>query len=96
MEIIKHFAKISVGDIGAKGAVITDDSQLFDGFLNTLYLWAGIVCVIIIIVAGFLYVIGNGNAARIKRAREAIRGAITGLIVILLAFVITQFVIGRF
>jgi hypothetical protein len=87
--------KIDPSKIGIGDPVRSGDSILLN-VLNTAYFWAGIVCVIIIIAGGFFYVTSNGNAANIKRGKDAIMGAIIGLVVILLAFTITQFVLGRF
>lgn len=66
------------------------------GLLNAVYAGAGMVCVVIVVVAGHLYTISSGDASSVKRAREAIIGAVIGLVVIIMAFVITQFVLGRF
>jgi hypothetical protein len=96
MELL--FAKtetISPGEIGMSGQV-TDGNTIIANALNAAYLWAGIICVLIIIIAGYYYVISNGNATTVKRAKDALMGAIIGLIVVILAFTITQFVIGRF
>jgi hypothetical protein len=86
--------QISPGDIGIPDAVKNPNSAL-NGILNTVYAWAGILCVIIIIVGAYLYVTSNANAQRIKRAKDAIMYAAVGLIVVMMAFVITQFVIGK-
>lgn len=64
--------------------------------LNTIYSVAGIVAVIIIILAGYTYVISAGDAAGVKKAKNAILFSVVGLIVIMFAFIITNFVIGRF
>lgn len=64
--------------------------------LNTVYAWAGIICVLIIVIAGYLYATSAADAAQTKRAKNAILYSIVGLIVIMMAFVITQFVLGRF
>lgn len=87
--------QLTPDQIGVKDPVVNADS-LLTNVLNTAYLWAGVVCVIIIIVGGYFYVISNGNAAHVKRAKDAITGAIIGIVVILLAFTLTQFIIGRF
>lgn len=87
--------KLTPDQIGVKDAVV-DGNSLLTNVLNAAYFWAGVVCVIIIIVAGYYYVISNGNAAHVKRAKDAIAGAVIGIIVILLAFTITQFIVGRF
>lgn len=71
------------------------DSFIGD-ILVPVYAWAGITAVLIIITAGFFYVTSGGNPSHTKRAREAIIYACVGLVVIMMAFVITQFVLGRF
>ena len=99
MSILTFFAETGVSltpqDIGVTDAV-TDPNSLLVNVLTTAYFWAGIVCVIIIIIGGFYYVISNGNAANVKKGKDAITGAIIGLIVIIVAFTLTQFIIGRF
>jgi len=59
-----------------------------------IYYWAGAIAVIVIIAAGFFYVTSNGNPQQVTRAKNAILGAVVGLIVVLLAFTITAIVLG--
>lgn len=87
--------KINPSDIGLENPA-TDANATVGNILNVVYTWAGIVCVLVIVIAGLFYVISTGNATTTKRAREAILYAIVGLVVIMMAFVITQFVLGRF
>jgi hypothetical protein len=87
--------KISTGEIGIQGQK-TDGGQVVQSVLNTAYLWAGVICVLVIIIAGYFYVTSNGNAATIKRAKDALTGAIIGLIFVILAFSITLFILGKF
>lgn len=86
---------INPSDIGITDPV-KDANSLVSNFLVPVYTWAGILCVIVIIVAGYFYVVSAGNASMIKRAKDAILGSVIGLVVILSAFIITQFVTGRF
>lgn len=65
------------------------------GGLNAVYFIGGAACVIVIIVAGILYALSAGDSNQIKIAKNAILYAVVGLIVILMAFVITAFVIGQ-
>jgi len=95
LEIIAATSKINPSDIGVTNPVKNADSLLVN-VLNTVYIWAGIISVIVIIVGGYLYVTSGGNASNIKRAKDAILGAAIGLIIIIMAFTITQFVLGRF
>ena len=99
MEILKTLAaegtkKIDPGSIGVPK--VADADAALAGLLNVVYGAAGILCVIIIIFAGYIYVTSDGNASNIKLAKNAIIGSVTGLKVVIAAFAITQFVIGRF
>lgn len=87
--------KVNPSDIGVTNPV-TDANSLVANVLTTVYTWAGILCICIIIYAGYLYTTSNSNAQRIGRAKNAIQYALVGLIVVAMAFTITQYVIGRF
>lgn len=87
--------KINPNDIGLKG-VQTDANKALDGILSTVYMWAGITCIIIIVVAGYYYTTSSGDSAGVQRAKQAIIGAVVGLVVVLMAFAGTQFFLGRF
>lgn len=73
----------------------TDENDILVGLLNSVYLVAGVVAVISIIMGGFWYVTSNGEADKIKRGKNAIIYSAIGLVVILLAFGITGFVSDR-
>lgn len=70
-------------------------SDVFTNILDITYFVIGVVAVIVIIFAGIMYTTSAGNPANIKKAKDAIVYAIVGLVIALLAFVITQFVAGR-
>lgn len=87
--------KIDPGSIGINNPP-TDPNTTLANILTTVYAWAGIVAVIVIIVAGFYYTTSSGDTAGLQRAKLAIIGSAVGLIVIIMAFAITQFILGRF
>ena len=58
-----------------------------------MYFWAGAIAVIIIIVAGFMYTTAGSNSQQITRAKNAIMGSVIGLVVILVAFGITNIIV---
>lgn len=70
--------------------------ELIPGILTTVYWAAGASAIIVIVIAGIFYAISQGDAAKIKRAKEAILYALVGLVVVMVAFVITNFIAGRF
>ena len=71
------------------------DNILLHG-LDILYFVVGMVAVITIIIAGIQYAVSNGDSGKVKTAKDAILYAVVGIIVIMLAFTITGFVLGRF
>jgi len=73
----------------------TADDVLAGG-LGLVYTAAGIVAVLVIVLAGFRYVTAAGDSAAIAKAKNTILYAVVGLVVIILAFAVTWFVIGRF
>jgi hypothetical protein len=74
---------------------ISADTLLRNG-INLLYYIAGIVAVIVIIIAGLTYSTSMGDSGRVTRAKNMILYAVIGLGILLAAFAITNFVIGRF
>ena len=94
MEQFKYVAaKINPREVGIEK--ISPDHVL-QGVLNTAYVMAGLVAVIVIVAAGIIYTTSAGDASKTKQAREAIIYAAVGLVVIMMAFVITNYLLGRF
>ncbi len=50
------------------------------------------VCVGLLIYAGFLWIWARGNQDEVKRAKDIIQGTVIGLVIVLAALGITQFV----
>ncbi|GEM_PF-130082 len=79
---------VGISKVGANKAV--------EGVLTTVYYAAGATAVIVIIVSSVFYVISQGDPSKTKRAKDGILYAVVGLVLVLVAFIITNFVIGRF
>lgn len=76
--------------------VITGGSGDFTTLLNLVYSIAGIVAVIGVILGGILYATSDADSGKIQRAKNSIVYSIVGLIFVMLAAAITNFVLGRF
>lgn len=87
-------AVVSTSEIGFTGTKST--GNLFTNILSFVYLWGTILAVIVIIVAGIMYVVSQGEASKVTRAKNAILGAVVGLIIILIAFTITNIILRLF
>lgn len=73
-----------------------DGDQVVQNTLNLIYFAAGVTAVIVIILAGISFATSGGDAGKVKSARNKILFAVIGLVIVLAAFAITNFVIGRF
>lgn len=60
--------------------------------LNAIFLFLGIIAVLVIVIAGIYLMIGGGNDETRQKAYKMILYAIIGLILILLAGAIVRFV----
>ncbi len=67
------------------GGVIATVIKAVLGFL-------GIIFVIIIIINGFKWMTAGGNEEKVKDAKDSIKNAIIGLIIVVAAYAITYFV----
>jgi hypothetical protein len=74
---------------------LTGDQVLQNG-LNLAYFVMAIIAVIVIIVAGIMYATSGGDSAAVTKAKNLILYSVVGIVVILAAWGITNFVIGRF
>lgn len=88
--------KIPIGKGGVSGVSTAGADSLIVHILSAVYMWAGIVCVLIIVIAGLMYATGGDNPQQVSRAKNAIIASIAGLVVVTSAFMITDFVIGKF
>ena len=85
--------KIKASDLNLQNAPTSVSSGNVETILGTVYFWAGIVAVLVIIVGGIRYATANGAQDKIKAAKNTILYAVVGLVVIIMAAAITQFVI---
>ena len=82
---IQGAVKLGSGDIRTTAARIINVAL---GFL-------GIIAVVIVLIGGFQYMISGGDETKTAEARNLIFAGIIGLAIILSAWAITSFVIGR-
>jgi hypothetical protein len=89
-------AQQGVNDIGGTGAANINLGDKIKSVVNLLLYIIGIAAVIVIVIAGLMYVVSSGDANKTKAAKDAILYAVVGLVVAILAFAIVNFVIGAF
>ncbi|MBQ3294707.1 hypothetical protein IJG98_03235 [Candidatus Saccharibacteria bacterium] len=92
-----------VGDGGAKddfmqavnnGLPQTDVDATVVNIVNFLLYAAGLLAVVMIIVAGVKMTTSAGDAGAVAKAKSTIIYSVVGLVVVILAYAIVNFVIG--
>lgn len=94
MNMLLSFAEalLKTDEIGYKGP--TQANNFLGGVLNTIYFWLGVVAVGFIVYGAYMYVLSNGDSGRVKKAKDTLLYAVIGIVVVILAFVITRIVIN--
>ena len=60
--------------------------------IKTLLSLVGIAFIVLIIYAGFIWMLARGNEAEVQKAKDTITRAIIGLFIVLSAYAITVFI----
>lgn len=71
-------------------------NRLIANVTNALMIILGVIAVVTIIIGGITYVTANGEASRIKRAKDIIIYAVVGLVIAIMAWGIVRFVLTAF
>ena len=79
------------------GTAVTVNEKSFVGsiviIINLLLVFLGILFFILMIYAGYLWMIARGNQQEVDKAKKIIREAITAIIIILCARLFTEFIL---
>lgn len=62
---------------------------------NTVLALAGVVAVAYIVFSGIKFAMSQGDSAKVKEARDGILYSVIGLMIVMISFVIINFVIGN-
>lgn len=94
-DFLTQFAQqISPSDVPGLPTLTGD--QILQNGLNIMYAIMAIIAVIVIIVGGIMYSSSAGDSAAVTKAKNLILYSIIGIVVILSAFAVTNFIFGRF
>ena len=93
MKYMEFFAGL-LGKADALGVPRNNDVDIMK-FVN-LALWvAGIIAVIVVIIAGINYSLSSGDPSKTASAKNTILYAVIGLVIIANAIAITSYIIGK-
>jgi hypothetical protein len=68
--------------------------QIIGQIINIILGFLGIVLLLIILYSGFLWMTAGGDPKKVTEAQQRIGNAVVGLIIIVAAFAISNFVLG--
>jgi len=94
--IPKAYAADPIGTLTAPASIITGPSDIYkliNAVVNLLVVVAGIWFLIQVILAGYNYITGAGDAAKTSEAMKKLTDSIIGLVIVAAAFIIT-YIIG--
>lgn len=69
--------------------------ELIGGLINVFLSVLGIIFVVLVVYAGYLWMTAGGEATKVDKAKKLLGQAVIGLVIIVAAYAITAFVIDK-
>jgi hypothetical protein len=90
-------SSMTVGDYirGGSGLGETDPTELASFIIIVVLDLLALLAVILIIYAGFTWMTAAGNDDQVEKAQDTLKAAVIGLIIILAAWALTVYIIGK-
>jgi len=80
----------------AAGVSTTTSLESTVGFIiNIVLSLIGVIMVVLIIYAGFLWMTAAGEPKKVEKAKDILQAAIIGLVIVLAAYAIASFVVSK-
>ena len=95
MKLLSLLAEITI-PASKVGVPTQSAADVVVNLMNVVYYAAGAVAVLVIMIMGFMMVVQGNNPEKIGKRKKAITMASIGLIIILVAFTLTQWIAGVF
>lgn len=87
----------NLGRLGTKtGTTETDLGTIVGTAINAALTLVGIIFLILMVYAGYLWMTARGEEAPIENAKKIVKAALIGLVLVMSAYAITFFVVNRF
>ena len=86
----------SLGETSNAAGITTTKTlpALVGSFIAAALGLLGVILVVLVVYAGFIWMTAQGNDEKIKKAKGMITSAVIGMIIIFAAYAITNFVVG--
>ena len=84
-------------DIYRKNADVEQTLPVAIGrIIQSLLGFVGVILLVVVVYAGFLWITAGGNDEQVKKAKTWIKNAVIGMFLIFAAFIITSFIVTFF
>ncbi|MFA5644101.1 MAG: hypothetical protein WC928_01065 [Patescibacteria group bacterium] len=90
--------QIGLGEVGmafGQDQDVEDIRYKIVKLINVILTVLGLITVVLIIYAGFLWMTSAGNEESVKKAQAILKNAIIGLVIILISWSVTYFIMRR-
>ena len=100
---LSTFPVLMVSKIYAQGLEVDPDNyggttiplqELINKFLNFAVGSAAVICVVVLIAAGYMYITAAGDEAKVEKATKTLTFAIVGLAICFIAALLVNFVVA--
>ncbi len=83
-------------EAGYNEANLTDVSiiEIIGKVIRNILLYIGVFFLLLSIYAGFIWMFSRGNEQEVEKAKKILENAIIGLIIVLLAYAVTYFIMS--
>jgi len=79
---------------GEEPPKITEIATVLDKVMDIVFPFAAVVCVIFIIIGGYMWIASAGDPSKVKQAQGTLTWAIIGLVFVLLSVLIVRTIVG--
>jgi len=83
------------GELGDTLGETADPRVVASRIINIALGFLGIIAVVLVLYGGFMWMTAAGNEERITKAKQILIAALIGLIIIIMAWGLTQFVMNQ-
>lgn len=94
-DVCEGLGSISSGNNNCGNAPGPSVNKIVTVVVNLISIVAGVIAVIMIIVAGFNYITSSGDPTKISHAKDSLIYAMIGLVIVALAQFIVQYALAR-
>lgn len=95
--LLTNIDKVAVGDKdgGPYKTGVTDPALIIGKIIKIVVGLIGVILLVLIVYAGYLWMTAGGNEEQLKQAKGILVNSIIGVIIVLMAYIITYFVVNE-